>query len=73
MLAVLVSGEEQISTEQFDSYAADRPYVCEFIPFTAFEDDFRRAILSGADDGAVRFVEKRGSSKVDDSNFIVFG
>lgn len=70
MLAILMGWKQQISAEQLNCDAPDRPYICEFVPLTALEDDFRRTVLPGADDGAVRLIKQGGSSEVDDSDFI---
>jgi hypothetical protein len=68
-----VGGEEEVPAQQFNRDAADRPDVSYLVPLAALQDDFRRAVLSCADDGAVSFVEERGSSEIDESDFVAFG
>jgi hypothetical protein len=50
MLKVAMSVKEQVSRHKLCNYAANRPDIGEFVPLTAFENDFRRAVLPGAND-----------------------
>ena len=72
VLKVVMSVEKQVSCEKLWNYAANWPYVSQFIPLTTFENHFWRAILPGADDRAVKFVKFGGASKIDDSGLVRF-
>lgn len=67
-----MSVEKQVSSEKLWNYAADRPYVSQFVPLTAFENNFGRTVLPGANDRTVKFVKFGGTSEIDDSNLISF-
>lgn len=68
-----MSIKQQVSRHKLCNYAANRPDIGEFVPLAAFENDFRRAVLPGADDWAVKFVKFGGTSEIDHSDFVGFG
>lgn len=64
MFSVLVSREEQVTSEQLEGNAADGPHVSNLVPVTALQDNFRRTVLASADDSGVGLVEQSCSSEV---------
>lgn len=63
-----MGGEEEVPSEELGYDAADRPDIRYFIPFAAFQDNFRRPVLPRADHRAMRLVEKSCTTKVDNPN-----
>lgn len=64
--------EKQISCEKLDYNATDWPHVGNLIPFTAFQYNFWRPVLTSAYDRTMSFIEKSCSSKINYSNFWTF-
>lgn len=72
MLEVIMSLKKKLSCEKLRDNAAYRPYVGKFVPLTTFQDDFRWAILSSANNWAVELIVLCRPTKINDSNFIWF-
>lgn len=64
MLEVVMCGKEQVACIQFWDDAADRPNIARLLPLTALQNDLRRAILPGIDDGAMSFAAVGSSSEI---------
>ena len=70
MLAIPVSGKQQVPGQQFHSYASDRPHIRQLIPFTTLKNHLRWSVLPCANDRTVRLVEKSRPSEIYHSYFI---
>jgi len=68
VFAVVVGLEEGEPEGQLKQDAADGPDVAGLSP-AEFENDFRRSVVSGGDDGAVVFVVEGGAAEIDQPDF----
>lgn len=67
-----MSLEKQVSSEKLGNDASDGPYVCKFVPLTAFQYDFRRSILACAYNWTVKLVVFGSASEIDDPDPVAF-
>lgn len=72
MLKIVVSIKQQVSSEKLWHYASDRPYISQLVPFAAFQDYFRRPVLSCANYWTVEIVVFSRPSKINHPHFIWF-
>lgn len=53
---IVVCLEEQLPSEELCYNAANWPHIGQFVPLTTFHDDFRRTVLTSADDRTVKLI-----------------
>ena len=73
VLAIPVSGKQQVPGQQLHSYASDRPHIRQLVPLATLKNHLRGSVLPCANHRTVRLVEKSCPAEIYHPYFISTG
>ena len=68
MLQIVMGLEERITSEEFNKYTPNTPYITRIAP-AQIEDDFGSTVMTRGDDAGVVFIVKSGGAEIDEPDF----